>query len=313
MQKAMELDVNAHKLVTRPSSFVRRIAVLILGVAIGATFALSASWVLWIIGTFVLGAMFAHAVELQHQCLHYTAFRSRRITRIVGICLGLPTLTSFHAYRRSHLEHHRNLGTPRDRPFFTYKFVDGPTFPNFLFDLMGIDHLKHSIIAILGNGDARVMSLPVSAEFGNAAERLDYGLMGFLFVCGVLASMLLGPYMILQLWLIPLLLVAQPLHFLIELPEHFGCATSSPDVFKNTRTIVGTSFSRWFTNYNNLHVEHHLEPSIPMENLSTVLATNQGKHEHFVESYPRFFRMVSQLSYSPHPPTTTHHSGRINS
>ena len=116
--------------------------------ATGIILAMSENIGVAIVGFFVLGCMFAHAVELQHQCLHYSAFKSRRANRIIGVILGLPTLTSFHAYRRSHLEHHRKLGSAEDIPFFNYRFVTSPSLGALLCDLFGVVHLRASISAI---------------------------------------------------------------------------------------------------------------------------------------------------------------------
>src|SRR4029077_5857829 len=67
-----------------------------------------------------LGLMYGHAVELQHQALHNTAFPSRGWNRFVGFFLGLPMLVSFSDYQYNHLNHHRLLGSKEDREFFNY-------------------------------------------------------------------------------------------------------------------------------------------------------------------------------------------------
>ena len=135
-----------------------RVAILVALLAVGTLLVTSGYIVATTIGILLIGAMFAHALEIQHQCLHFSAFKSRRTNKIVGILLGLPTLTSFHAYRRSHLEHHRKLGTSADTPFFTYRFVAQPSIWSLMYDLLGISHIKASIAAILGNGDSRLIS-----------------------------------------------------------------------------------------------------------------------------------------------------------
>lgn len=248
-----------------------------------------------VLGTVLLGAMFAHAVELQHQCLHYTAFQSRSLNRVVGILLGLPMLTSFHAYRRSHLDHHRNLGTPGDTPFFSYRFIESGSLGALLYDLLGISHLKTSLSSIFGQNDSRLIVVSNSNEPSNISERFDYGLMGFMIACACLYTMGFGSVLILKTWLLPLLFVAQPIHFLIELPEHIGCATDSTDSFQNTRTIIGSRFSRWFTNSNNLHVEHHLAPALSMDQLGDLFQSNRGKHKYLTFTYIQFYWSLFQM------------------
>ena len=70
----------------------------------------------------LLGMMFAHCIELQHQCLHHTAYRSKKWNRFIGVLLGLPSLVSFSDFQYSHMRHHRNLGTPQDEDFFDHDY-----------------------------------------------------------------------------------------------------------------------------------------------------------------------------------------------
>ncbi|MGE0175097.1 MAG: fatty acid desaturase [Oligoflexales bacterium] len=289
-----------------------RVAILAGLLLAGAILAMSNNFLVVALGILMIGAMYAHAVELQHQCLHYSAFKSRRTNKTIGILLGLPTLTSFHAYRRSHLEHHRNLGTSADTPFFTYQFLTNRSFGSFTYDLLGISHLKASLSAIFGNGDARLISIPVGDDSGTISERFDYGLMGFMVVCAGLVSIAFGPAIVLKLWVLPLLLVAQPIHFFVELPEHIGCDSGTTDVFRSTRTIVGSRFSHWFTNFNNFHTEHHLEPALSMDQMPDVYKQIQSQHKHLVPTYWQFYRSlyrsVIAQSFLPNPgdPTRRH-------
>lgn len=293
------------------ASAVKILALVVLMVA-GVMLALSQNIAATMFGIFLIGAMFTHAVEIQHQCLHFSAFHSRRINKIIGIMLGLPTLTSFHAYRRSHLEHHRNLGTSNDTPFFTYKFVVKPSIGALFYDLFGISHIKASLSAIFGAGDSRLIRLPEGEEPNNISERLDYGLMGFMLVCATFTAMVAGPTVILKIWILPLILVAQPLHFLIELPEHIGCDQGTTDVLRNTRTIIGTSFSRWFTNYNNMHVEHHLEPTLSMDQMPAVYAHLTGQHKYLSQTYWQFYKAIlGSLKAQATASLTARHTGRI--
>ena len=74
-------------------------------------------------------------------------------------------------------------------------------------------------------------------------------------------------WVVLALWVVPLVLSAEAAHFLIELPEHFGCDKPTRDVMTNTRTVMASRFMFWLTNGNNYHVEHHYSPQVPVERL----------------------------------------------
>ena len=94
--------------------------------AAGAAVLATAGWAR-LPGQVVLGLMFAHAVELQHQSLHGTGLATARGNRWVGRLLGLPMLVSYSHYRARHLRHHRYLGTSRDTEFFQYDAVEALT------------------------------------------------------------------------------------------------------------------------------------------------------------------------------------------
>jgi fatty acid desaturase len=69
-------------------------------------------------------------------------------------------------------------------------------------------------------------------------------------------------------WWIPALLIAEGVHFMIEMPEHFGLNTmTEPNVLVNTRTIRTSRLVHWFVNGNDLHTAHHYHHGIPMCNV----------------------------------------------
>src|SRR5690242_12141337 len=109
----------------RPSRFTAKFAFSLF--VIGLCWALIAwqpGWPATVVAALVTGLMFAHLVELQHECLHEHAFRSRARNRACGIVCGVFMLSSFWHYKHDHLRHHAFLGTPQNREFFNYKFRD---------------------------------------------------------------------------------------------------------------------------------------------------------------------------------------------
>src|SRR5262249_49402985 len=96
-----------------------------------------------------LGLVYAHAVELQHQCLHNTGFRSKRWNRWVGVALGLPSLVAFSDYQASHFQHHRLLGTPEDREFFNYGYDALTSLRALIPHVFMVRHYRDVIIQII--------------------------------------------------------------------------------------------------------------------------------------------------------------------
>ncbi len=272
------------------------IKLLVLAALTTGGVALALSSTLWLagIGTLLLGAMYTHAVELQHQCLHHSAFTRTNLHRLVGIPLGLPLLVAYSHYRVRHLQHHRYLGTPNDAEFFgfdTRQPLTGRVFLRGLFDYPRLFLMLRDVW--------RAFRGTWTYDIGQIAPRsrrdiiAEYRLIGVL-LAAVAAVAALGSHeLVTRLWLLPLL-VAVPLHFLVELPEHILCDYDTTDVLRNTRSISGSRFSTWFTNGNNLHIEHHAAMNVPINRLGERHAEVAQLAGHMERSYPDFYRKIAR-------------------
>ncbi|KAA0921367.1 fatty acid desaturase family protein [Streptomyces apricus] len=257
----------------------------------------SAVWILthdvWtaLAGQFVLGVMFAHAVELQHQMLHGTGIRAPRWARCVGTALGAPMLVSYTRYRVLHLRHHRFLGTDQDTEFFRYSAGDALTLTAMgasAFDVRRWAAALRDVVCAVWPGRSYDSGMN---RRNRARIQGEYRCMLAAGVALAGVSVAVERPLVVTLWLVPLVF-AEPVHFLIELPEHVLCDRTSPDVFRNTRTIRGSRFSCWLTNGNNFHVEHHLRMAVPINKLGAVHGEVAGRLENYCVSYPRFYRTV---------------------
>lgn len=212
-------------------------------------------------GALLAALMMAHGVELQHQALHGSGFNGRRLNRIVGFALGLPLLISFAHYRDRHLHHHRHVGTPDDSEFFQYSKQGNHRVATLVANLLMLAHWVRVARLML----AAVLNRPMGRVYNTrnrSAIRADYLLFAIL-LAGLLAACAAGAC---PARLLALVLLAAPLHTLIELPEHLRCNRTAC-VFENTRSIRSNRFMTWLTNGNNYHVEHHLIPSVIPERL----------------------------------------------
>jgi fatty acid desaturase len=233
----------------------------------------------------ILGQLFAHGVELQHQTLHHTAFRGKSWNRFVGFLLGLPMLVSFSDYQWSHLRHHRTLGTKNDREFFNDGFERLTTLPALLVHLSMLRHWRAAAAAIAGAliGRAR----PDVKRETAGRMRTEYRWMGAAVIVAAGISLALHTLLAVKLWLVPLLF-AMPTHALIELPEHWDRDHETPDLSRNTRTIRTGAFGFWFTNGNNYHTEHHWLPAVPNDRFPELHRQISDQIE--TETYPAFFK-----------------------
>lgn len=253
-------------------------------------------WVYRVLGTIGLGLMFAHGVELQHQALHLLGFRNRRFNEVAGIVLGLPMLVSYAAYQASHLRHHRLLGTPENKEFFDYGDQYGASRMATLWTWALRFLMLSNYTRFLANVWRTVRGADFPDETPAVSRRIrrDHWVMlaAIALLCAV--SALLHRPLVLWLWLVPLALVASPVHALVEMPEHYRCDTANTDVYANTRTIRSNPLFTWFTNGNNYHVEHHLMPGLPIERLPDLHEHISPNIANYHETYVDFFRSLNR-------------------
>lgn len=262
-----------------------RLIVIIALIAAGAAAALLGPVWLKVCGVVLLGLMYAHAVELQHQCLHNTAYQNNSWNRFVGVLLGLPTLVSHSDYQLQHMRHHRLLGTNNDREFFNYGY-DRLSLRTFIPHLLMVRHYRDVagfIARAIFGGFKRDAKPEVEAKIRN-----EYRLM-FLFLVGMaIVTIVFRTDLFLWLWALPML-VAIPAHALIELPEHIGCDLSTTNVLINTRSIKAGFLASWFVHGNNYHVEHHWLPSVPNNRLAQLHKQVHPDIRNLEISYPSFY------------------------
>jgi fatty acid desaturase len=236
-------------------------------------------------GMVLLGLVYAHGVELQHQALHNTALPSKAWNRFVGFFLGLPMLVSFSDYQYSHLRHHRLLGTNDDREFFNYGYDRLTSLKPLLAHLLMLRHYLDVSGFIAGSLIGRTKP---GVKRENAVKiRSEYQWMALFLAAGIAVSVVFHTTALLYLWLIPLLF-AIPAHALVELPEHWGRDHDTLNVETNTRTIKAGPIGYWFTNGNNFHVEHHWLPGVPNDRFPELHQTIAERLD--TESYPAFYK-----------------------
>ena len=282
--------MNLHKLArVRSVAFHAKILVLVLVTAAMACLTLVSPGLFWLAPSVALGLAYAHAVELQHQCLHHTAYRSVIWNRIAGVILGMPLLVSYSDYQNSHMKHHKLLGTPEDKEFFNYSYQRLNSVLALIPHLWMVRHYRDTVIYILKSVAGKLVREQDATLKAAKRIRFEYQLM-FLFIAAIaISACLFNIDMALRLWLIPLL-AGIPTHALIELPEHMGCNVRTTNVLENTRTIRANEIVVWFVNGNNYHVEHHWLPGIPNDKFPDLHAGIASRITYFEPGYWSFYR-----------------------
>jgi fatty acid desaturase len=276
----------------RPARFVAKFAFAFALIAAGyATFVLAAPWPLKIVAGVVLGLMYAHLVELQHETLHEHAFNARPLNRVFGFFCGLFMFSSYSHYKYDHLRHHASLGTDTNREFFNYRFRELDRSGGFVRAMWHLGRYTD----VIRDVERSLIGKPIPGIRARDNRRIqtEYRLFALAVAAAVAFTAVNGNLIFVFAWLLPLLIVSEPTHFLIELPEHFGLDTqNNPDVLANTRTVRTGRVVAWFINSNHLHTAHHYHQGVPMTNVPQLQTLIDDKVRAEEPSYLRFFVKV---------------------
>jgi fatty acid desaturase len=212
----------------------------------------------------------AHGVLLnclyagQHELSHWTAFRTKWLNNRVGEFFGFVTFNPFHTDRWTHFAHHRATHDPeRDSELIGMK----PFTPiSYALNLIGLDFWRRRIASILraaaGRGlEADYWLTPAQARSVVLEARLHVAL--WVAVAGVSAAT--RSWLAVWLWLAPPL-ATKLVHQLQNTGEHTEMP-HDPDIFRNTRTLLGPPWMRWLMWNMSYHTAHHAFPSVPFHAL----------------------------------------------
>src|SRR5436853_2239741 len=282
--------MNMHALAqVKSAHFHAKIVVLVLITSALVALSLLLPTPFWILPSLLLGFPYAHAVELEHQCLHSTAYATRIWNRIVGVTLSLPTFVSYSDYQNSHLKHHRRLGTQEDKECFNYSYQKLNSIRALIPHLWMVRHYRDVAGFIVSSVFGKLVREKEATPKMAAKIRTEYQIMGAFVAVMAVVTVVFQTTLFLKLWFIPFL-IAVPLHALIELPEQIGCNTKLPNVLVNTRTIKTSKIVSWFVDGNNFHVEHHWLPGVPNDRFAMLHERVVGKIEYLDSSYWSFYK-----------------------
>ncbi|HJQ60101.1 MAG TPA: fatty acid desaturase [Vineibacter sp.] len=219
----------------------------------------------WVLQGAVIMALFAP----MHECIHYTAFRSRRINEVVAFLCGAAIGHTAAYYRHFHIAHHRYTQDPARDP----ELITAPeprTRAQYWRRASGVDYWRTRVGQLwrlpLGRFDGLDYILPAARpEIVRASRRL----VG-LYALVVVASLATGSWVAVISWLIPALLGNPLLRFYL-MAEHGGCSNDD-NAFSNTRTTLTHPFVRLLMWNMPYHAEHHLYPHIAFHQLPALHA-----------------------------------------
>ncbi|CDG89166.1 membrane hypothetical protein [Xenorhabdus bovienii str. puntauvense] len=243
-------------------------------------------------GMLISGLIYAHLIELQHECLHFHAFKSAKLNRFFGVLAGLFMFSSHSHYRYDHLRHHAYLGTERNQEHFDYRFNNLNSLKGFIIAFFDLNRYRR-VFNILGAAFTGKPIAGVNKEETQRQIKHEYMIYALIFILSVVASVYFQTWLFVLGWWIPTLVIAEGAHFMIEMPEHYGLNTQTePDVLGNTRTIRTNMLVAWYVNGNHTHTAHHFHQGIPMCNMSKLNELIKQELQVVETSYFSFYRDV---------------------
>jgi fatty acid desaturase len=241
-----------------------------------------------------MGCVFAHGLELQHEALHQNLFRNSTLNRVFGTIFGIPMLVSFTHYKSYHTHHHFAVGTGDDEEIVEYSITSLKN-PSTLFlrawNVMRIPRFFYVFLSMIQS------KFPTRIKKNKRPQFIaEYALLAFIFILMIGITIIFRTWAPVILWFAPWLLVSEPMHFVIELPEHLGCDRKTPSILRNTRSYRTNFIWGYFANHNNYHIEHHLWPGVPSHRLHLLHQYVLEAKGHCSSGFLQAIREVGQAS-----------------
>jgi len=218
---------------------------------------------------FVHGVVMVHHFALQHECSHYSAFRSRRLcrllARICGFLLVIPPLY----FRYEHCDHHSYTNQRGRDP----ELIDLPaSLAQYLLYLSALPYWRGQFGGLfrraLGRLTAEEKRFIPSVEQAAVIRESRLMIAGYLAVVTVMvASRWDAPVFY---WWVPMFM-GEPVMRFIRMTEHVG-RPQVADLGQNTRTNLVSAPWRFLAWNMNYHAEHHFAPSVPYHALAALHA-----------------------------------------
>jgi len=242
-------------------------------VAAALLVALSAgSWLLWP-AMFLLGIVLTHLFAPQHECAHFSAFRSRRLNALVAWVCGAAIMVPQVHFRYEHHHHHTHTHLQGKDPEL---IPMPPSLRDYFWYLSAIPYWWSSWSGIarrsLGRLDEQEQDFIPVTERAKVVWEARALALTYTTVLGLMVAGWTAP---LFYWLLPLLL-AQPVMRWIRMTEHVG-RPHVADPLQNTRSTRVALFWRLLAWNMNFHAEHHLLPSVPFHALPRFNALLKGR------------------------------------
>jgi fatty acid desaturase len=258
----------------------------------------------------LLPAMVGHGIVLVflfaplHESVHWTAFRSRRLSDVVAWACGALLILPPEFFRAFHFAHHRHTQDPARDPELAAPKPG--TLGAYLRHASGLPYWRERIATTWRHACGRVDEPFITPRRHAVIVREARCLLG-LYLLAALASLAASSPALLYLWLGPVLL-GQPFLRLYLLAEHTGCPLVS-NMLENSRTTRSLAAVRRLAWNMPYHAEHHAYPALPFHALPAAHRLLRSKIAVQASGYVAVHREMVR-GFGPHWLTPSAPAGR---
>lgn len=223
---------------------------------------------------FIHGVVLVHHFSLQHECCHYTAFKTRWLNDLVGNICGLVIMLPNRFFRYEHCDHH----TYTQRRGHDPEMIELPeNLRGYLWYLSSLPYWRAKLSELWRHSRGSVTA--AEKRFLPAEERsaviLEARLMALFYVAVIGLSIINEWSAPVWYWLVPVIL-GEPVMRAIRMTEHVG-RPALADMTVNTRSNTLSAPWRFLCWNMNYHAEHHYASSVPFHALPQ-LSAKLGSH-----------------------------------
>ena len=243
-----------------------------IGVTTMALYYTAGSW--WCVPFFCLqGVLLNFLYAPEHECDHFTAFKSRWLNVWVARLCGFFIILCNDTHRWSHYCHHKNTQNwDKDPELLARKVIRTPW--QYLWALFELDSIWGKFKTVVLNAIGRGHEWHVTPMQKAGIERWSR-----LYVAGYatifMSALMMQSWWPIYYWLGPFFAMRWT-YWLQGLGEHI-CLTHEPHNLLNTRTFKTNAFMRWLNWNMTYHTVHHTYPSVPFYKLPELHAEIEAK------------------------------------
>lgn len=215
----------------------------------------------WVVpAMFLHGIVLVHHFSLQHECCHYTVFKTRWLNDLIGNICGFVIMVPNRHFRYEHCDHHTYTQLHGHDP----ELIAMPhSLAGYLWYISSIPYWKTKLSEIVRHAFGRLSEeekrFVPKEEYQTVFWEARLMMLGYLTI--MLISFAFDWWAPVWYWWLPVLL-GEPVMRAIRMTEHVG-RPNVREMKENTRTNLVSLPMRFLCWNMNYHAEHHYASSVP--------------------------------------------------